>query len=272
MLRFASLGSGSRGNATLVQSAETLLLIDCGFPLREFAGRCAGLGVAPEDIDALLLTHEHGDHVRGAGPLARRHQVPVWSSHGTWRSWGRKEKDIDWRELNGHDRPFHIGDIEISPFAVPHDAREPCQFVLAVNDRRLGLLTDLGSITPRVLNALNGVDALLLECNHDADMLWSGPYPPSLRRRVGGTHGHLSNAQAAELLAELDQERLQHLVAGHLSEKNNRPELARNALLDAAPEVENRLTLLDQDRPSVWFELDAISRDSAPEVSRQHAC
>jgi phosphoribosyl 1,2-cyclic phosphodiesterase len=252
-LRFASLGSGSRGNATLIQSAGTLVLVDCGYPARELTRRCEQLGVDPARIDAILVTHEHGDHIRGVGPVARKYRLPVWMTHGTHRA--RDCGELPERRLFGsHDGPFRIGDLEVTPVPVPHDAREPCQYTFASGGLRLGLVTDLGSLTPVLVSSLEGVDALLLECNHDPHMLANGPYPPSLQARVGGNYGHLSNQQAAELLRRIDHQRLRHLVAAHLSEKNNTPELAREAMLSVA-DFGERLNLLAQDEGSGWFEL-----------------
>lgn len=249
-LRFASLGSGSRGNATLIQSAGTLVLVDCGFPARELARRCQLLGVDPAAIDAILVTHEHGDHIRGVGAVARRYKLPVYMTHGTARAHDCGE--LPERRLFGsHDGSFSLGDIAITPVPVPHDAREPCQFTFASGASRIGLATDLGSLTPVLVAALDGVDALLLECNHDPVMLANGPYPPSLQARVGGNYGHLSNGQAADLLGRIDHQRLRHLVAAHLSEKNNTPALAREALLGVA-DFGARLSLLAQDQGSDW--------------------
>jgi phosphoribosyl 1,2-cyclic phosphodiesterase len=254
MFRFASLGSGSRGNATLVQGEDRMLLVDCGFPVREVVRRCEALGVDPQRIDALFVTHEHGDHRRGVGALARRFDLPVWMSHGTWHAadFGRLPT---LNLFNSHQPPIEIGGLQIQPIPVPHDAREPTQFIVRQGELSLGLLTDLGCHTPHLIRAYAGVDALLLECNHDPDMLAEGPYPPRLQARVGGDFGHLNNRQAAQLLATLDHARLRHLVAAHLSEKNNRPELARRALCEVAPTIAERLTLLQQDRASDWFDL-----------------
>jgi phosphoribosyl 1,2-cyclic phosphodiesterase len=251
-MRFASLGSGSRGNATLVEAGHTRLLIDCGYTLKEFERRLAALELCGEALSAILVTHEHADHVRGVGPLARRYGIPVLTSAGTARAASFGELP-ELRLFASHGGAFRLGDIEIGPFAVPHDAREPCQFVLAARGRRLGLLTDAGRITPHIVDSLRGVDALLLECNHDAGMLARGPYPPALRARVGGPLGHLSNVQAAGLLEHLDHGRLAHLVAGHLSEKNNIPDLAAAALLAVAPALAPRLSVLRQDSVSGWF-------------------
>jgi len=252
MFRFASLGSGSRGNATLVQGGQTTLLIDCGYPVKEVVQRAAGLELDPACIDAVLVTHEHADHRRGVGALSRRYGTPVWMTHGTWQAadFGRIQQ---LQLFNSHSGPLRIGDIGVTPVPVPHDAREPAQFVLEYADRSLGLLTDLGSHTPHLVECYAQLDALLLECNHDTRMLAEGPYPPSLQARVGGDYGHLNNRQAAQFLSAIGHTGLRHLVAAHLSEKNNRPDLARDALCSVGPHIEACLTLLSQDQVSDWF-------------------
>jgi len=250
--RFASLGSGSRGNATLVEAGSTSVLIDCGFAARELVTRCQILDFDPGALSAILVTHEHGDHMRGVGALARRFGIPVWMTHGTWRA-ADFGAIASLNLFSGHAGEFAVGELRVRPVPVPHDAREPIQYVFAFGDLRLGLLTDLGSITPRVLESFDGVDALLLECNHDPDMLATGPYPASLRARVGGHYGHLNNGQAADFLRRIDHRRLRHLVAAHLSEKNNSPELAREALTSVSSGVRDCLSLLVQDQASDWF-------------------
>lgn len=254
-MRFASLGSGSRGNATLIEASSTRLLLDCGFAAREIEQRLARLSVDPSTLNAILVTHEHQDHVRGVGALARRYGLPVWTTHGTCRS-GRLGNLPRLELIHPHQSKFHIGGIEVQPYAVPHDAREPVQFTFGSEGRRLGILTDAGTITPHITGTLGCCDALFLECNHDTVMLAEGPYPPALQRRVGGELGHLSNRQAAGLLGQLDRGKLQHLVAAHLSEKNNRPELAREALCSAAPEMEARIFVTSQDAPTGWFPIE----------------
>jgi len=253
-MRFASLGSGSRGNATLVEAAGTCLLVDCGYSMREFEARCQGLGVDPGAIDALLVTHEHGDHVRGVGPLARKYGLPVWMTHGTWRR-ARCGEIPNLHLFGAHAGAFTLGGVRVQPYAVPHDAREPCQFLFSAGGRRLGLLTDVGAITPRIRQCLQGLDALILECNHDPQMLRTGPYPPALQARVGGNYGHLSNGQAAQLLQSIDQARLQRLVLAHLSEKNNHPELAEAAVRPVWRGPDDGLAILGQGSWSGWFEV-----------------
>jgi len=253
-MRFLSLGSGSRGNATLLQSGETLLMVDCGFTRKELQRRLGLVGLACEDIDALLLTHEHSDHVRGAQALSRYHGIPVWGTAGTLRCSEWLETS-ELHQINANSGEFRIGDIRVSPFTVPHDAAEPCQYVFADGHSRFGILTDAGSITSHILSRLRQLDALLLEFNHDLQMLQNGPYPLSLQRRVGGDHGHLSNAQSAGLVDQLDHHNWKHLVAAHISEKNNDPALVRSALDALDPSLGSRFSVLLQDNPSQWFDL-----------------
>ena len=253
-MRFLSLGSGSRGNATLVEGGGARVLVDCGFAAREAERRLAEVGVSPKELDAILVTHEHGDHVRGVGTLGARFGIDVWTTPGTWRQAGGSETQ-GLRLFSGHRGSFRIGDMRVTPFPVPHDAREPCQFVFECDGLRLGMLTDAGHVTSHVLDLLRECDALMIECNHDRDMLRRGPYPPSLRARVGGKFGHLSNDQAAELLASLPLERIRHLLVAHISAKNNCSKLLRETLLAVSADIERRLTLADQDRPGPWLEL-----------------
>ena len=230
-MQFASLGSGSRGNATLIKHNSTILLVDCGFSLRETETRLARVNISADMIDAILVTHEHGDHIRGVGAFARKHKTPVWMTHGTSRA-TTLGVIPDGNEIIIGER-IKLGDIEVTPYSVPHDASEPCQFLFSSGEQKLGLLTDTGMITPYIIEMLSGVNALLLECNHDIEMLADGEYPPHLKMRVGSDYGHLNNAQAAELLQRMDSSKLATIVAMHISEKNNDPILARQALAEA---------------------------------------
>jgi phosphoribosyl 1,2-cyclic phosphodiesterase len=214
--RLASLGSGSKGNATLVQIGEQLILIDCGFSAKQIATRMARLDVAPGDITALLVTHEHSDHVRGVEVLAHRYNIPVYGSHGTLKAMGYS---LAARRIDSHCN-FTIGTLTVTPVAVPHDAREPTQFVLHAQGTRIGVLSDLGHVTPHVIHHYRDCDLLMMEANHDFQMLQSGRYPPHLKRRVGGQLGHLSNRQAVELLAAVGHAG-QRVIIGHVSEQNN---------------------------------------------------
>lgn len=232
-MRFACLGSGSKGNAWLVESAGTRVMLDCGFGVRETAARLARLGVAAEEISAVVLTHEHSDHVRGATAFARRYKAPLWLTHGC-RVMLEGCNDLPARiDIVDSHADFAVGDLCFRPFPVPHDAREPVQFVVGDGARRWGLLTDTGHVTAHMVAMLDGCDALALECNHDVDMLKQGAYPPALKARILGRYGHLDNGAAADLLQRIRGGRLQHVVAAHLSEENNHPELARAALAGA---------------------------------------
>lgn len=230
MLRFASLGSGSKGNATLVESGKTRILIDCGFTLGEVEKRLWRLGCDPDQLTAIVVTHEHGDHANGVGRLSRRYKIPVWGSVGTFNSM-RDNEFARFQSINIH-QPFNIQALELYPFPVPHDAREPCQLVVSDGQWRLGLLTDTGSFTPCIKEHLSQVDALLLECNYDPHMLANGPYHFQLKQRVASHWGHLANPQATQLLQQLDTSKLQHIVGMHLSEQNNLPEYAQAALAE----------------------------------------
>ena len=279
-MRFASLGSGSEGNALVVEASAgntvTRVLLDCGFSLRETERRLARLGIEPQQIDAIIVTHEHGDHIGGVPRFARKHGTPVWITYGTCVASGMGGVE-GLRGLGGagasasagtnaagaipvaipvsaasaareippeihlieHHAPFVVGALQMLPFPVPHDAREPAQYVFSDGTRRLGVLTDLGSVTAHVTSMLSRCDGLVLECNHDAQMLAASAYPPGLKARVGGAYGHLNNQQAAQLLGEIKHAGLQHVMAAHLSAQNNTPALARAALADAlgcAPE------------------------------------
>lgn len=252
-MRFAMLGSGSRGNATVIEANGTRVLVDCGFTLGETEQRLQRLGIDPASLDAILVTHEHGDHLGGVGRLARRHRVPVWMTHGSYAVW--KDREVPHSLRFSPHQSFRIGALEIQPYPVPHDAREPCQYVIVADGRRLGILSDAGHITPHMRAMLADCDALMLECNHDPQMLSVGPYPEALKRRVGGTLGHLSNAQAAGLLQGYAVDRLQHLVLTHLSETNNCPDLARRLIVEAVGRDASWIVCAEQEAGLGWREV-----------------
>jgi phosphoribosyl 1,2-cyclic phosphodiesterase len=254
-MRFACLGSGSRGNGLVVEVADTRLLLDCGFTLKETIARLSRLGLVPGMIDGIVVTHEHDDHISGVARFARKFDIPVWLTHGTLRIVEKAFGSLPAINIiDGYQR-FSIDDIEVEPYPVPHDAEEPAQFVFGDGMSRLGVLTDTGSSTPHIEAILSRCHALVLECNHDAQMLANGDYPPSLKHRVGGRFGHLENAASAKLLASLDCSRLQHIIAAHLSQKNNTPLLAQTMLSDALNCEIDWIGVADQNDGFGWRQL-----------------
>jgi phosphoribosyl 1,2-cyclic phosphodiesterase len=297
------LASGSKGNATVIAAGKTRLLVDAGLSCRELLRRMAAAGEEPEALDAILITHEHMDHIAGLAVLARRLRIPVFITEPTHRAWARALSPkttmsyAKWLELRQQEKQsvengavqtmaavaeaddveepavkadptalpvveyfraghrFCIGEIDVDPFTIPHDAADPCGFVFHARAEsiRMAIATDLGYIPPNVKQALREVDVLLLESNHDLEMLRDGPYPWSVKQRVLSRVGHLSNAAAAEFL-ERDYDGGAHtIVLGHLSEQNNLPELARlaaeQAIAGRMSLLGNRVLLAAQDVP-----------------------
>jgi phosphoribosyl 1,2-cyclic phosphodiesterase len=253
-LRFASLASGSSGNCLVAETAGTVVLVDCGLALTETERRLARLGLVPSGVSAILITHEHGDHADGAFEFAAAHRISVYLTHGTLAALKAEGKVLDGVPLvlvNGR-QSFFVDGIQLVPFTVPHDAREPVQYVLSDGAARLGVVTDVGISTAYVEKILSGLDALVLECNYDYDMLWNGGYPRWLKERIAGPFGHLDNRESERLLGALDRSRLKHVIGAHLSQQNNRPELARAALARALGCEENWISLATQDEGFGW--------------------
>ena len=262
-LKFASLGSGSEGNALLIsadsdstRTTRTTVMLDCGFGIRETERRLARLGLLPHELDAILVTHEHQDHVGGVFKFARRHGIPVWLTHGTAQAVGNNSHGVAMHLCRDAER-VTIGALEVMPYTVPHDAREPVQFVLANGPCKLGVLTDAGHATPHLIAALGGCDALMLECNHDREMLARSVYPPSLKVRIGGAYGHLSNQTSAEILGALDRVRLKTVVGAHLSAQNNTPALARQALAGVVDAERTAIMIACQQEGFSWIDIVA---------------
>ena len=258
MIRFCSLGSGSSGNATVVEATSgistTRLLVDAGFSLRELETRLVRAGLGACDLDAIFVTHEHGDHVGCAVAMAARYELPLWMSRGTWRTLGEPVAPAGLRFARD-DESIAVGDLELLPFTVAHDAAEPLQLRCSDGSVRLVILTDLGSITTHMLDRVSGCNALVLECNHDVAMLAASRYPPSLKARIGGRLGHLSNATATDVLHHCVNARLKHIVAAHLSRENNRPEIARAALAAGSGGTSQDIVVADPLRGFDWLSL-----------------
>ena len=211
----------------------------------------------PADLAGILITHEHGDHAGCAFDFAAAHRVAIYLTYGTLVALQAEGKVLDGVKrviLNAREK-IAIGDLEVAPFTVPHDAREPVQFVLSDGAARLGVLTDIGVSTPHVERTLSGLDALVLECNYDCDMLWAGPYPKWLKERIAGPFGHLDNRESERLLGALDRSRLKHVIGAHLSQHNNTPALARACLARALGCEENWVGLATQDDGFAWRSL-----------------
>ncbi|KND62063.1 Metal-dependent hydrolase of the beta-lactamase superfamily I [Candidatus Burkholderia verschuerenii] len=257
-MRFASLGSGSEGNGLLVEAASgttaTRVLLDCGFSAKETQRRLERLGCRADELAAIVITHEHTDHIGSALTLARKFSIPLYMSWGTASAVGADDAGVELHVLWG-DESVAIGDVGVMPYTVPHDAREPLQYVFSDGACRLGVLTDVGVATPHIINVLSGCDALVLESNHDVEMLAASRYPPSLKARIGGTHGHLNNDAAAAILASLDRSKLRHLVAAHLSQQNNLPHLAQAALAAVVNAAALDVVVATQDEGFDWLAL-----------------
>ncbi|HEV7670530.1 MAG TPA: MBL fold metallo-hydrolase [Thermoanaerobaculia bacterium] len=264
-LRACVLGSGSAGNAVIVESGGRRILIDAGFSCRELEKRMRSVGVEPSSIQALLITHEHVDHNRGAARLAKRHKIPVFATAGTFTGTELGPEQARTSTVIRSGEVREVAGFSVEPFAIPHDAREPIGLVIEDGaGRRLGLCGDIGNRSRLAWGRLADLDLLILETNHDLDMLRNGPYPWSLKQRVAGRHGHLSNREAADGIPELLSHRLRWVVLYHLSRTNNLPALAA-AEIGAVLEREGahaELAVSDQDRPTPWLEIGAAAADS----------
>jgi phosphoribosyl 1,2-cyclic phosphodiesterase len=254
-VRFACLGSGSKGNAWLVQAGGTRVMVDCGFGPRETAKRLARLGLAVNELDAILVTHEHSDHGRGVAQVAAKARCAVWASHGCQAMLAAGGEGPGNAQVIHDHAPFAIGELEVTPYPVPHDAREPLQFRFSDGEVGFGLLTDAGHVTQHMQAMLAGCAALALECNHDVAVLEAGRYPLALKRRILGRYGHLDNQTAAALLRQLAGPHLKHVVAAHLSQENNRPELAQAALAGALGCTRDWIAVADQENGLNWREI-----------------
>jgi len=249
--KFASLGSGSRGNGLLVSSGEAQVLVDCGFSILETERRLGRLDVDAAQIDAVLVTHEHDDHVGGVAGFAKKYSLPVHCTPGTFLASSKLSNLNSVEPIKGY-ASFKIKNLLIEPYPVPHDAREPSQFTITCGNKKLGILTDCGSITPHMERQLTGCSALFIEFNHDAEMLKRSQYPLTLKERISGRYGHISNSIAVELLGRIKGPQLQYVVAAHLSKENNDPNLVRKLIADALGWSEGRIDIATQDLGVDW--------------------
>ena len=260
------LASGSRGNATMVESAGARILVDAGISCRETFKRLKSVGREPREITAILITHEHSDHVNGLAMLAKKLNVPVFMTGATHQAWARSLRDeagelpkIARLEIFSAGRAFQIADITVTPFTVPHDAADPVGFTFRAEGSKVGIVTDLGYMPASVCDHLRGCDVLVIESNHDLEMLRGGPYPWSVKQRVMSRVGHLSNDSLAQFFAENYDKGASYIVLAHLSEQNNHPEIARQAAEKAlGPQqtlLQNRVRLAAQNAPTESIQL-----------------
>ncbi len=267
-MRLSVLGSGSGGNSIFVQAGNTRVLVDAGFSAKAIATRLDGLGISPDSIAAIVVTHEHSDHTSAVGVWARRHGTPVYMTDRTREACARLfrgQEDVR-SYRTGH--AFLIGDVRVEPFLTVHDAVDPVGVTITdeCTGLRLGVATDLGRPTTHIRHALSGCDVLVLEANHDEVMLHMSPYPPTVKRRIRSSHGHLSNQAAARLVTELLHPRLAGVVLAHLSKEANRPELARQVVAAALDEAgwQGHLEVASQDVPTQILDIEDLRYRSGP--------
>jgi phosphoribosyl 1,2-cyclic phosphodiesterase len=264
-MRLCVIGSGSSGNVLYAEAGETRILVDVGLSAKQTVQRLGDVGVDPASLSAVVLTHEHADHAKGVSVFARNYDIPVYTSPATREAcqFGRFEEKMRFVDINSSD-PFHIGALEFHPFAVPHDAVDSFAFTLESDRAKVALVTDLGYITQLVCERVKGADVLILESNHDVEMLKICPhYPWALKQRVLSKHGHLSNDHVSEFLRSDFDGKADLIILAHLSKNTNHPDLARLSALQALDErgslffrdADRRVQTAEQDRPGAWIEL-----------------
>ncbi len=234
MFRFCSLYSGSSGNSLFVQTENTNILIDAGESAKKIVEALSSISVSPESLDAILVTHEHIDHVKSIGTLSSKYNIPVYATEKTWKAMPKQSEKINssYKKFFCANKNFSIGDLMLKPFSIPHDAADPCAFNISYNNHNLSIATDLGHITPDIENNLSNSSFILLESNYDPDVLKCSKYPYYLKQRIAGDCGHLSNIEAGKLISNLSQKNLTSVMLGHLSKENNFPELAYKTVVD----------------------------------------
>ena len=271
-MRLAVLGSGSGGNAAVLMTGETTLLIDAGFSARQLCQRLSRIGVDPDSIDGILLTHEHSDHASGVGVFLRKRSIPVYTSALTRESLSDRMGDqIEWRIFQ-RGQPFKAGEIMVEAFALPHDAIDPVGFVCEMDGVRVGIATDFGHVTNLVRDRLRGVRVLLVEANYDPGMLEEDTRRPwSTKQRISSRHGHLSNVQTADLVESLLPHGLEAVVLGHLSSDCNCPEVAASAVRAVSPDKGFEIHVASQNEPGSWIEIQRETERgrSCPDLMEQ---
>ena len=253
-MKFASLGSGSKGNATIIDTEHGCLMIDCGFSIKETARRLERVGKSPQDISAILVTHEHSDHWKGVLPFASKFSIDVYATAGCYRAVNISPSTSKLLKVICSHSGFMINNVHVLPIPVPHDANEPVQYIFSYDQYRLGILTDVGNITPYIVEQYNNCSGLLVEANHDIELLQAGAYPKFLKDRVAGQWGHLNNHQTASLLSAIDQQSIQKLVIGHISESNNNSARVKQAIEDVFPRSE-KIIYANQNEGFDWVYL-----------------
>lgn len=265
-LAFAPLFSGSSGNSTLISCGETNILVDAGVSGVRIQRELEKIGVAPSSISAILVTHEHDDHIKGVGILSRKLDVPIYATAGTWEGMKHKIGEVALKNqcLLETNTDFYFGDLNIMPFATPHDAMESCGYTFEHNGMRFSIATDIGCVKPQWFNHVQGSDAVILESNYDLDMLYAGSYPATLKRRIASRRGHLCNDDAADAAKQLIQSGTKQIFLGHLSKENNFPELAMTCTEQylisngIIPGKDVLLSVADREKCSGYFRIDSI--------------
>ncbi len=270
-MRISVLASGSAGNSVYIETDSHKILLDAGLSEKKLSARLASIGREAKDLDAVFVTHEHSDHVSGIGPLVRKHNIPLFTTEGTFRKIKSQIGRIPaWNPIRSGE-PVAIGKMVVEPYATPHDAEESVAFVIRCGNTKIGHATDLGKVTPFVREKLKKSTALLVEANHDINMLEVGPYPWPLKQRIKSDVGHLSNEACGELLADANHDGLRLVVLMHLSDTNNLAELAtltaEQALGERASQI--KMVLAQQDRPTELLSVNAPPRGEEMPASQE---
>jgi phosphoribosyl 1,2-cyclic phosphodiesterase len=254
-MQFCSLGSGSGGNSFVVKNNKTILLVDCGFGLKDTVKRLEKYSIDPKKITSILITHEHEDHTKGVFSFANKFQTPVFLSYGTFLMSKKRLNDsynIEYKIIKDFNT-FQINDIKVTPIPVPHDAREPFQFKFESEDDSLAIITDLGITTEYLAQKLNKIKSLVIEFNHDKKMLKKSNYPDSLKKRINSRFGHLDNEESIRLIKKINHEGLKWIAAAHLSDRNNSPEIVNKLICKIAKSDLVKVKIIDQDNGLDWI-------------------